>query len=111
MKTRFDRKAVVRQFYPGDQVLVLLPVPGSALTARFLGPYVVDRKVSDTDYVILTPERRRKTQLCHVNMLKPYFHRDAPQVKQESSEVSTSLVCVDLVTDDGLSVPSNSQQS
>ncbi|KAF7641118.1 hypothetical protein LDENG_00293400 [Lucifuga dentata] len=38
MKRRFDRKAVMRQFHPGDQVLVLLPVPGSALTAQFLGP-------------------------------------------------------------------------
>lgn len=38
MKKLFDRKAVERQFQPGDQVLVLLPVPGSALTTRFLRP-------------------------------------------------------------------------
>lgn len=33
MKERFDRKAVKQQFQPGDRVLVLLPAPGSALTA------------------------------------------------------------------------------
>ena len=49
MKTQFDRKAVGRQFQPGDPVLVLLPLPGSALTARFSGPYVVKSKVSITD--------------------------------------------------------------
>lgn len=31
MKQRFDRKTVERQFKPGEQVLVLLPVPGAAL--------------------------------------------------------------------------------
>lgn len=63
MKKWFDRKAVERQFQPGDQVLVLLPMPGSALTARFSGPYVVDSKVSDTDYIIHRPEHRRKTDV------------------------------------------------
>jgi hypothetical protein len=60
MKERFDRKAVEREFEPGERVLVPLPTPGSALTARFSGPYVIKSKVSDTNYVIHTPERRRK---------------------------------------------------
>lgn len=71
-KRRFDRKANEQQFQRGDQVLVLLPMPGSALTARFSGCYVVESKVSDTDYVILTPEWRRKTSLCLINMLNSY---------------------------------------
>lgn len=75
MKERFDKKAVARHFNPGDKVLLLLPTLGSALSARFSGPYVVDKKVSDTDYLILTPERRRKTRLCHINMLKPFHER------------------------------------
>ncbi|KAL1279989.1 hypothetical protein QQF64_014589 [Cirrhinus molitorella] len=33
MKTRYNQKSVVRSFQPGDSVLVLLPVPGSALQA------------------------------------------------------------------------------
>ncbi len=32
---------------------------GSALSARFSGPYEVLSKLSDTDYVIRTPDRKR----------------------------------------------------
>lgn len=78
MKVRYDRKAVSRSFAPGDQVLVLLPIPGSSLSARFSGPYVVEKKVSDTNYVIGTPDRKRSSKLCHINMLKPYFVRASP---------------------------------
>lgn len=47
-KERYDRKAVERQLQPGDKVPVLL-TPGSALSARFSGPYVVENKLSDTE--------------------------------------------------------------
>ncbi|KAI2655857.1 Retrovirus-related Pol polyprotein [Labeo rohita] len=46
MKRRYDKHAVVRNFLPGEKVLVLLPVLGAALAARFSGPYVVKSKVS-----------------------------------------------------------------
>ncbi|XP_030216443.1 uncharacterized protein LOC115546817 [Gadus morhua] len=75
MKRRYDRSAVPRHFQVGDKVLALLPIPGSALSARFSGPYEVCNRLSDTDYVIRTPERRRKTRVCHINMLKRYFSR------------------------------------
>ena len=60
MKRLFDRSAVYRHFEVGDKVLVLMPIAGSALSARFSGPYEVSDKLSDTDYVIHTPERKRK---------------------------------------------------
>ncbi len=41
MKTRYDQKAVQRSFQIGDKVLVLLLVPGSALQAKFTGPYEI----------------------------------------------------------------------
>lgn len=72
MKKRFDKKSKLRVFSPGDQVLALLPLPGSPFTAKFSGPYVIKRKVSETNYVVST-NRRRATQLCHVNLLKPYY--------------------------------------
>lgn len=62
-------------FSPGDRVLVLLPLPGSTLQAQYSGPFEVERKVSDIDYLVKTPGRKRKTRLCHVNLLKPYFDR------------------------------------
>ncbi|KAI2661959.1 Retrovirus-related Pol polyprotein from transposon 17.6 [Labeo rohita] len=76
MKAHYDRRAVQRSFKPGDLVLALLPVPGSALQNRFTGPYVVERKVTDTTYVIRTPERRRNLRTCHINMLKQYHERE-----------------------------------
>ncbi|KAI2644852.1 Retrovirus-related Pol polyprotein from transposon 17.6 [Labeo rohita] len=63
MKTWFDKKAVPRSFEQGDMVLVLLPILGSALQAKFSGPYVVDAKLSETDYRFCTPDRGRKTRV------------------------------------------------
>ena len=33
------------------------------------------KQISDEHYLISTPERRKKSQLCHVNFLKPYYSR------------------------------------
>uniref|UniRef100_A0A3Q1F7N1 Gypsy retrotransposon integrase-like protein 1 n=1 Tax=Acanthochromis polyacanthus TaxID=80966 RepID=A0A3Q1F7N1_9TELE len=101
MMKRFDRKAVKRQFGPGDKVLVLLPTPGSALTARFSGPYVVESRVSDTDYVIHTPERRTKTRLRHINMVKPFHSRAGGQEEPKAVPVivTPSLICVTTESD------------
>lgn len=87
MKTRYDRKSVARSFKPGDSVLVLLPVPKSPLHAHFAGPYVIEKKLSNTNYIVPTPDRRRKSTLCHVNMLKAYVTRrelDCNPVVKES---------------------------
>ena len=70
MKKLYDKNSLSRNFLPGDFVLVLLPVVGSCLQAKFCGPYEVERKMSDTDYVIKTPDRKKKSRVCHVNMLK-----------------------------------------
>ena len=80
MKLRHDKKSVLRVFQPGEKVLVLLPLSGSSLQSRFSGPYTVERKISETDYVVQTPDRKRKSRVCHINMLKCYFSRvsDSP---------------------------------
>ena len=44
MKNRYDQNSVSRTFKPGDKVLVLLPVPGRPLQARYFSPYIVDKK-------------------------------------------------------------------
>ncbi len=88
MKALYDQKSVSRQFQPGDSVMVLHSVPGSALQTKFIGPYIVDRQLSEINYVVRTPDRRRKTNLCHVNMLKTSVTRDELK-PPKSAHVST----------------------
>ncbi len=97
--------------------MVLIPIPGSALTARFSVPYMIKSKVGKTDYIIHTLERRRKICSCHVNMLKPYSYRaevkddtvndsgcdSVTKLKKRVSLLFQSLPTKDL--DDGLNVP------
>lgn len=58
MKRHYDRSAVTRCFHPGDLVLAILPTPASVLSAKFTGPYEVRERLSDTNYILSTPERR-----------------------------------------------------
>ena len=72
MKRLFDRDSKRRVFLVGEKVLALLLVICSPFQAKFAGPYKVVKKESDINCVIATPDRRKRTQLCHVNLLKPY---------------------------------------
>ena len=75
MKQWYDKHAKERVFKPGDKVLVLFPIPGHPLQARYHGPCEVESKVGEVDYIIKTPGRRKSRQLCHINMLKEYVER------------------------------------
>ena len=57
-KTWYDKRAVSRTFSPGEKVLILLPVPGKPLHAKYHGPYMVLEQLGPVDYVIETPESR-----------------------------------------------------
>ena len=85
MKHWYDKNAKQRTFNPGDKVLVLFPILGQPLQAKYHGPCVIESKVNDVDYIVKTPDRRKSRQLCHINMLKPYHSRD-------EASVSVSLV-------------------
>ena len=85
VKRLYDRKAEQHQFSPGDRVLALLPMVTSPFQAKFTGPFTVLRQVSEQNYLLSTPKRRKSTQLCHVNLLKPYFER-APPVSDSSGK-------------------------
>ena len=63
MKLHYDENAQGRNFEPGDKVLALLPIP--------------DKKLSDVNYIVNTPWRRKRKQLCHINMLKKCIDRDS----------------------------------
>lgn len=63
MKKHYDQRAEVRKFHPGDKVLDLLPKLGSSLETKFYGPYVIEQKLSETNYIVQTPDCCRKTRL------------------------------------------------
>lgn len=64
MRSLYDQRAEHSEYSPGDQVLALLPLVGSPFQAKFSGPYTVARKVSDLNYLISTPDRKKSVQLC-----------------------------------------------
>ncbi len=73
MQRLFNKKAERGSFKVGDQVLALLPVINSLFQAKLSGPYNIAKCLSDNNYLISTPERQKKVQVCHLNLLKPYF--------------------------------------
>ena len=87
--------------------------------SRFSGPYLVERKISDRDYVIKTTDRHQSSRMCHVNMLKAYFERQCdtaalsedlnpePLLSKVSPVMLSSLVgtAEDDITDPSRSVP------
>ena len=81
MKTTYDANTKVRSFKPGDRVLMFLPIPNQSLHAKFFGPYVIEEKNDDLDYVVLTPDRRKKKRICHVNMIKGYIEKNNSNTK------------------------------
>lgn len=51
----------------------LLPLVNNPFQARFAGPYPVLKCLSGQNYLLKTPERRKGVQVCHINLLNPYF--------------------------------------
>ena len=76
MKENFDKKTEIREINPGDLVLAFLPIPKKPLQSKFHGPYLVKEKVSNVNYIIKTPDRRKAERLIHVNLLKLYSVRN-----------------------------------
>ena len=90
MKTIYDKNTKMREFQVGDQVLVYLPIPGKALQPRYCGPYVIDKKLNDYNYIVNTHDRKKSKQLCHINLLKPYHSRDNYNIQVVNAVSSAS---------------------
>ena len=104
MKIWHDKKARDRQFKVGDKVLALLPIPYQPLQARYSGPYAITQKVSEVDYVIDTPDRRKSRRMCHVNMLKSYQQRseETPDTTNHP-EIPSQVLCSSVLKDNSSS--------
>ncbi|CAL9704267.1 unnamed protein product [Knipowitschia caucasica] len=74
-KVWYDRKARERSFKPGQKVLLLLPTSDSKLLSKWYGPYEITKKVGELTYELFMPDRTKKHQKFHVNLLKEFFSR------------------------------------
>lgn len=86
IKRWYDRRAREKKFQPGDRVLVLFPVQGHPLKARLCGPWEVEKKFREINYIVKTHERRKENQLCYVNILKPYHKREIDGESKEQNQ-------------------------
>ena len=104
MKANLDRKAKVKSFKLGDEVLVYLPIPESPLSSIYQGPYTISHRLDKLNYVIQTPDRHKDTQLVHINLMKLYRRRESadclerrimlncpPKIKMDNEETSIHL--------------------
>jgi len=53
-RPRAQRWACQRAFQPGDKALVLLPIPGNPLQAKFHSPYIIEQQLGPVDSVVST---------------------------------------------------------
>ncbi|GBN66471.1 Retrovirus-related Pol polyprotein from transposon 412, partial [Araneus ventricosus] len=74
-KTWYDKNAVRRKFQVGDQVLVLATSKPNKMAVQWTGPGVIESQLSDTNYIVKMANKNDKTQIYHVNLLKPYHQR------------------------------------
>ena len=68
----YNRGAQVREFKPGDKVMVLVPTTECKFLAKWHGPYEVREKVGPVNYRVSQPGRRHLTQIYHINLLKQW---------------------------------------
>lgn len=65
----------MREFSPGQEVLLLLPSSSNAPETKWQGPFKVNRKVGPVDYEIETNHKGRKLKVYYVNLLKKFKRR------------------------------------
>ena len=94
MKGNFDKrhKVKARKFEMGDLVLAYFPIVGSPLQSKFHGPYKVVKNVNNNTYIIETPDRKKSTQLIHINLLKKYHSRPSAPGYRDSNNVTLNIV-------------------
>lgn len=81
-KAWYDQKARERVFEPGQQVLLLLPTSDSKLLTQWQGPYEITKRVGKVTYELYMPDKQKKHQTFHVNLLKGFQVRPEPVCQQ-----------------------------
>ena len=82
-----SQAAKKEEFKKGDEVLLLSSNKGPHCGGRYIGPYVVTRRIDKRTYRIDTHEGKKQTQVCHTNKLKSYVRQEGPPRKIKNSEM------------------------
>ena len=70
------KNALLRELKVVKLVLLYLPIEGKPLATKLHGPYEIIEKQGPVNYMLAMPDRRKKTLLCHSNLLRAYIKRD-----------------------------------
>ena len=91
MKKYYDKSSKERHFEVGDKVLAFLPVSHNPFSAKFCGPYEVLKRLGSLNYLVRTGDRRKKTQVFHINLLKKFFPKQDNSNSQKICNLSNVL--------------------
>ena len=109
VKRWYDKSATDRRFYPGDEVLVLLPSDTSRTVAQWKGPFRVVERVNDVNYKV-NVGGRRGVVVYHINLLRKYKRAimlicDRPEASDE--QLSEAFPCDSAETVNSLAFGNN----
>ncbi|KAI4894224.1 hypothetical protein NFI96_007333 [Prochilodus magdalenae] len=97
-KTWYDQKACLREFKPGQKVLLLLPTSTNKLLAKWQEPFKVMKKQGPVTYEVLHPEKGKQSQTYHVNLMRAWKEPKYPnlvllvqQVEEDGGDVTDQL--------------------
>ncbi|GFX12443.1 retrovirus-related Pol polyprotein from transposon 17.6 [Trichonephila clavipes] len=74
-KKWYDKNAIKRGFQQGDAVLVLSLNQPHKLAPQWKGPGKIEKRLSETNYVVTFDGNQEGNKVYHINMLKPYHRR------------------------------------
>uniref|UniRef100_A0A9J8D6N2 Gypsy retrotransposon integrase-like protein 1 n=1 Tax=Cyprinus carpio carpio TaxID=630221 RepID=A0A9J8D6N2_CYPCA len=82
----YNRGTKLREFTPGDKVLVLLPTSSSKLLAKWQGPFEVTQRLGDLNYEVIRTDRGNSRQIYHLNLLKKWSEEESVLLATAVSE-------------------------
>ncbi|GFW65674.1 retrovirus-related Pol polyprotein from transposon 297 [Trichonephila clavipes] len=100
-KAWYDKNSIKREFSEGDLVLVLKMNRPNKLSVQWKGPGKIEKKISETNYVVSFNNNTESNQVFHVNMLTPYYKRAEfinminSRAKEDSNELEENFPCID----------------
>ncbi|GFY14873.1 retrovirus-related Pol polyprotein from transposon 17.6 [Trichonephila clavipes] len=91
-KKWYDKNAIKREFQQGDAVLVLSLNQPHMLAPQWKGPGKIEKRLSETNYVVTFDGNQEGNKVYHINMLKPYhrIHELLNSVLVDTEEITQS---------------------